>query len=439
MHTAEGTVIDGATVRARASWSETSLSTPTGFTVAMLVSVVAAIVFGVVATRTTIDRRSAADDVVAEAAPLLLEAQALYVALADADAAATTIYLRAGAEAPALRRRYVDAVEQAMDRLAAIAGADLDPGARRAIATIAAQLPRYTGSVEAARANSRQRLPVGAAYQRRASELMRNEILPAATAVYEDAVVALDDRFDDGTRGSAPTAVAVTAGLAVLVVFATHVFVTVRSRRWLNAGLIAAVAVLVASTAAALAGLDRQRAALVEARDEGFALVTSLSAARILTLRTASDENLDLIERGTDDQYIEDFDARSASLGIGRADGLFDIAVAAAPDEVRAGAVRWAERQYADYLAAHDEIRALAEGRQYPQAVEIAVGREAAAAAELDRLLGDLIDRSAATLGDDAEQARALPVPLPIVVAVAALVAVAAIVVGLQPRLREYR
>ena len=156
-------------------------------------------------------------------------------------------------------------------------------------------------------------------------------------------------------------------------------------------------------------------------------------------MRTLSDENLDLIERGTDDQYMKDFDARIASLGIGRVDGLIDIAVVAAPDEVRAGAVRWAERQYADYLAAHDEIRALAEDRQYPQAVEVAVDREAAAVAELDTLLDDLIDRSATTLGDDAEQARELPVPLPIVVAVAALVAVAAIVVGLQPRLREYR
>ena len=177
--------MDATTVRARARWTATMVSTPTGLTVAMIVSVVATVVFGVVATRTAIDRQTAADDVVAEAAPLLLDAQSLYVALADADAAATTIYLRAGTEAPALRRRYLDAVEQATDRLAVIAGADLGPGARQPIATIAAQLPRYTGSVEAARANSRQGLPVGAAYQRRASELMRNEILPAATAVYE--------------------------------------------------------------------------------------------------------------------------------------------------------------------------------------------------------------------------------------------------------------
>ena len=62
--------------------------------------VAAIILFGVVTTRAAIERQSAADDVVAEAAPLLLDAQALYVALADADAAATTIYLRAGTEPP---------------------------------------------------------------------------------------------------------------------------------------------------------------------------------------------------------------------------------------------------------------------------------------------------------------------------------------------------
>ncbi len=100
----------------------------------------------------------------------------------------------------------------------------------------------YNGLVEAARTNSRLGHVVGDAYLRRASDKMRQEILPAATIVYEDAAVQLDDRYRDGTRRSAAWAVAATAAAAVLVVAVAQLYVTWRSRRWLNAGLLAAAA-----------------------------------------------------------------------------------------------------------------------------------------------------------------------------------------------------
>ena len=59
--------------------------------------------FGIAATRAALDRRAAADDVVGHAGPLLIDAQDLYVALAGADAAASTSFLRAGLEPPELR------------------------------------------------------------------------------------------------------------------------------------------------------------------------------------------------------------------------------------------------------------------------------------------------------------------------------------------------
>ena len=76
---------------------------------------------------------------------------------------------------------------------------DLGPEAAAAAETLGSDLPIYADLVEAARTNSRLELLVGAAYLRRASELMRTEILPAATAIYEDAAVELDDRYRDGT------------------------------------------------------------------------------------------------------------------------------------------------------------------------------------------------------------------------------------------------
>ena len=53
--------------------------------------------------------------------------------------------------------------------------------------------------------------------------------------------------------------------------------------------------------------------------------------------------------------------------------------------------------------------------------------------------LADLIERSSAALSDDADRARDLAVVLPILIVLAALAAGVAVVVGLQPRLREFR
>ena len=130
-----------------------------------------------------------------------------------------------------------------------------------------------------------------------------------------------------------------TAGVAVLFILLTQLYVTSRSRRWLNAGLLIAAAIVVAAAVATSLLLARQADALAESRDDGADLATTLSTARIVTLRSLSDENLDLIERGTEPAYIEDFDVRIDSLGIGAADGLLDRAVDAAPDRASRDAV----------------------------------------------------------------------------------------------------
>ena len=107
MHTSEGTVIDVSALPARRRWLPFTLSTPTGLKVAMAATVVAVALLGIAATWAALDRRAAADDVVGQAGPLLVHAQDLYVALAGADAAASTSFLSAGLESPELRAQYL--------------------------------------------------------------------------------------------------------------------------------------------------------------------------------------------------------------------------------------------------------------------------------------------------------------------------------------------
>jgi hypothetical protein len=423
-------VTDAAIVRARPRWSVSAISTPSGLKVAIVVTVVAIGVFGIVGWRAATDRGTAAEDVVDRAAPLLLDAQDLYVILADADAAASTIFLQAGFEPPALRQRYNDDLGRAGERLAAIAAADLGPDARAAVETLAEELPAYTGFVETARANSRQGFPVGAAYLRRASELMRVTILPAATTIYEDSVLQLDDRYRAGTGRSGPSLVAVTAGLAVLAIVATQLYVTWRSRRWLNAGLVVAAALVVVAAALTSLALRAQAGALADSRENGAELVTALSTSRILMLRSLSDENLDLIERGTEEQFREDFDLR-----VGDASALLERALGSTEGRRALGSL---EAGFGAYLAAHDEVRRLS-SENYREAVELAVTDEASAARLIDDELAALIDGAATALDQDADRASDLAVAFPALVVLAAIVAAVAVVVGMQPRLREYR
>jgi hypothetical protein len=225
----------------------------------------------------------------------------------------------------------------------------------------------------------------------------------------------------------------------VVAVGLTQAFVTWRSRRWLNAGLLVAVGLVVGAALVASALLRRHADALVESHDEGADLVVSLSAARILTLRSVSDENLDLIERGTVAEYVPDFDRSLASIGAGGAGGLLGRAATAAPDDVTRAALARLRERYGDYVTAHDEVRRLDEQGDYRGAVEAAVTTEAAAADAVDKELVTLIDTSSTRLGRAADRARDLGVVLPVLMALAALAAAAAVVIGLWQRLREYR
>jgi hypothetical protein len=156
-------------------------------------------------------------------------------------------------------------------------------------------------------------------------------------------------------------------------------------------------------------------------------------------LRSVSDENLDLIERGTVAEYVPDFDRSLASIGADGAGGLLARASTAAPDDAMRAALDRLRERYGDYLAAHDEVRRLDERGDYRPAVDTAVTTEAAAAEAVDNELVALIDTSRTRLDRAADRARELGVVLPVLTALAALAAAATVVIGLWPRLREYR
>ena len=180
--------------------------------------VVGLVALAIVSVGVAVGRGDATDAVVDDATPLLVGAEELYVALADADAAASTAFLRAGLEPPELRARYLDDLEIAGAKLPLIA-ARTRGSARSsdAVAMITQELPVYAGQVESARTNNRLDNPVGASYLRRASDSMRNSMLPAATGIYDGGRTPPLRRVRRGHVDPPPGRRSLTVGGTVLV------------------------------------------------------------------------------------------------------------------------------------------------------------------------------------------------------------------------------
>jgi len=155
----------------------------------------------------------------------------------------------------------------------------------------------------------------------------------------------------------------------------------------------------------------------------------AMATARILALRALSDSQLQLVERGTVPDHVEDFDRVIDSL---RGGALLDRAAAAGADVT--GVTAELER----FVGIHEGIRALDEEGNHRDAVELAVTEQVASARRLDAsiLAIGTAARVAFGIGVATAGARLHHEGLELGLLAAAL---ALVVVGLSIRWREYR
>ena len=206
--------------------------------------VVLALLTGVVGALAMQQKQSTIDNLITHREPVAAASQQIYRSLSDADATAASAFLAGGTMPAELRDRYDLDIATAGANLAK-ASADVSgvPEAEQQVNELAQQLPVYTGLVETARAYNRQGYPAGAAYLREASGLMRAKLLPAAQELYEidfDRLAAAQDE-----AGSVPW---VALGLAVVLLgalVATQLYLTRRTNRLLNVGLVVATGAVV--------------------------------------------------------------------------------------------------------------------------------------------------------------------------------------------------
>lgn len=413
-------------------------TTPGRLALATSVAVVACLLLGVTGFLAGNSQSAALRDGQRDAAQLV-GTQELRNDLVSADATATNAFLVGGLEPAEARARYESSLSEAAQALPTLASGARDAEAAD-LATVSDSVQRYSGLVEAARANNRQGFPVGAAYLDQASAALRDEVLPTL----DEVAVSTSERVDDDLASVSLAQVLLLFVLLSLVALgAVQLWLARRTHRVLNTGLAAAsVALLVGGIVATAAVLGGNGVARSVASGP-YAATVATSQALSLATDAKSMESFTLIKRGSGAAFEESY-----QTSLAEAQTLLDEAEGATAADDGGGSVDTARdpgpRELLDaWDAEHAEIRALDDGGDWDAAVTAATSTaddSAGAAftafsdsahADVEATSTDAVDR----LGSAATTAQ-IAAWVALVLGVAGAVAAAA---GMNVRLKEYR
>jgi len=427
-------------VRGRARIADRANSAPGRLTIFMAALAALGCLTGLAGVVGSAQRSDLIDAVANRSGPLAVQAQQLYRSLSDADATAAAAFLSSGSEPVALRERYQADIAAASASLAALSVTS--ERERGPVTEIAMSLPVYTGLVETARSYNRLNLPVGSAYLREASGLMRERLLPAAKALYEIEIGNLAN--DRGGAASFPWLTLPLIMLTLAGLVATQVYLVRRTRRLVNVGLAAATAagvVLLLWVGLSWVGV----AAQLSASDrEGSAQVELIAGARVAALQARAGEALTLVARGSGAAFEEQFTANMTALaGTDGRGGRLAEARRRATDPAVVNALGAATAAVSDWRAVHRQVRERDDGGQYPEAVTLAVGDDPAGAANafnrVDGQLSAAIAAASRTFTERADAAGGALAASGVGWALLTLVLLTGLVLGLQQRIAEYR
>ncbi len=426
-------------------------TTPSRLRLLLVVLVLLSLAWGVLAALTADQHASAAADVVAVSEPLSLDAEQIYQSLSDADATAANAFLAGGLEPPAARQRYEADITQAAIRIEAASALEGSSAARTQLpghlskqasaagsaigddlATLSGQLPVYTDEVATARSDNRLGLPLGAAYLREASALLRGTLLPSASDIYTRESGQLTSASAQAT-GLPLVVAAVVIGLGIgYVLFRSSRWLAGHTHRLVNYGLLVAALAGLVSLVWLAGAFVVGRADLLHAQQQGSAPAQAFARADVAALQAHADESLTLIDNSGDDAYQQDFLAQKKLLGPGPGTLLGAVAASTGNDGAVADAQAWYQ--------AHAALRALDDGGNHAAAVRSALSGPAATSfARLSATLGDGINTDQAVFASSARGGRDAFTGLAAGMIVAALVMVAGCAWGLSRRLAEYR
>jgi hypothetical protein len=381
---------------------------------------------GLVAGLTGNAASAGTSDLGERAQPLLVEAETIYSALADADTTAAQAFLAGGLEPVALTQRYNEDLDRATTALTSAARRTPEGSeAAVSVSTLSSGVARYAALVATARADNRQGLPVGSSYLSAASVLNRQTLLPQAQNLFRIAQREVDDGYGSATSAGwvALFAILVLAMLGALLLAQRYLSRT--THRTFNVPLVGATAVTVLLAVGALFVLTSQNTHLNRADDTGSAPAAQLAEARIMALRERGDEALTLAAHGSGSLYEQDFHDTDAVLAKALQSSYL-------PDDARTA--------YQRYVTSHQSVRELDDDGDYDGAVKLAIGAKTSKEFEAATTgLGTALEQRKAAFTEEIGSAGNGLGVLTILGPLAALAVCVLAAAGIRARLEEYR
>lgn len=313
--------------------------------------------------------------------------------------------------------------------------------AAAALTTLVCLTPTYRELIGEARANNRAGNSVGQAYLRSANALMNDSLLPASSTLARSHTTEQARQFERATRARDIVWLAVAAGLGLAALIGTQILSVLWTRRWTNPAMIAATLLVLGGMLWPLAALAGERSALASA-SESHRVRGLLARANHLALRAEADVLYWRIAQGGDIAFDDDYDRTVAQLacaasGSATVEAPGHLCAAATSRQLDARIISLVKEAWD---AGSNAIGSAGTSGQLgapddPQAVPVALGRFAALDEALTKADADARARF------DAEVSRADRTLWGVAIGALLLFGGAAVlvVIGLEPRIREYR
>lgn len=432
--------------RASATRSLIGVGTPAALRLLTVLLLLGSVLFGLVGAVTIAQHASAAGEVVSTSEPLGLAAQELYQSLSDADITATTSFLAGPPLKLSDRQHYEADVARAAADLATLrsaGGAAQGSQLSASIAAISGGLPVYTGYVQQAQTFSSFTYPLtGGSFMQVASEEMHVTLLPAARTIYTRENAALTSASAQAT-GLPLIAIALLLAIGLgVVLFRAQRWLTRRTHRTVNYGLLLASGALLVVTVWMVVAFVSARSSFGQGLGHGSTPAEAMAQAGIAAQQGRGDQVLNLISRSGSSSFTADFTVQQHRIGPG--DGtLLEAAASSAAAGAGASAVTSAGRDAKTWYSASGKVFALDLASNYAAETHLVIGRGAdSSGAAFSRLESDIargiaadqvVFRSSAATGSTAFDG------LDIAVVIAALLMAGGSAWGLSRRLAEYR
>jgi hypothetical protein len=262
------------------------------------------------------------------AGPEVVASADLYFALNDMDAQVANVLLVGDARNLGFTRAqaldiYEQRRRQADRDVRHVAAAATDPTTAQTVGDVLDSLGGYEALAAQTILLDQQSIhppgrpsPATLARYRQATDLLKNQLLPAAHRLTDQHAQALEASYESqrGTARTSTVLVAVVGGLLLAVLLALQVYLARRYRRLLNPALAAATVLALIGVVLGVGLLTDEAEHLRAAKKDAFDSVLALTQARAISYDANADESRYLVDPDRAAQYQRAFLDKSQQL-----------------------------------------------------------------------------------------------------------------------------